>query len=96
MDAHVTKICERLATLEALAKQVPTGRELLDTAASQGKLGAREYMDGLTESFQKDTQRRLETLEQAIGKMKGHMFIVNAVVLILGFVAGQKLPTFLP
>ena len=95
-DERLGIIAERVAALEARYEGVPSNGELIKTAGTAGKMAADQYMDGLTKSFQQQTNLRLEALEKAIGKMRGHMFLVNAVVLVLGFIAGQKLPPFIP
>ena len=95
-DERLGIIAERVAALEARYEQLPSNGELISTAGSAGKLAANQYMDGLTKSFQEQTSDRLTKLEAALGKMKSHMVLVNAVVLVLGFVMGQKLPPFIP
>ena len=95
-DERLGQFGERLARLEARYEAIPTNGELISTAGSAGKMAAGQYMDGLKESFQKQTNARLGKLETTVGRMRGHMVLVNAVVLVLGFIAGQKLPTFIP
>ena len=95
-DERLAQFGERLAKLEARYETIPANGELINTAGSAGKMAAAQYMDGLTKSFQEQTSERLEKLEGALSKMKSHMVLVNAVIAVIFFIAGQKLPPFIP
>lgn len=95
-DDRLAMFGERLARIEARQESMPSNGDLISTAGSSGKLAAREYMDGLTESFQKETQRRLERLERMMEQIRGRVIILGAVLLAVGIVIGQQIPPLMP
>lgn len=95
-DDRLAKFGERLARLETRHEQIPSNAELISTAGAAGKLAAREHLDGLSESFQKDTHQRLEALEHWIYRLRMYVVFTSAAMFAIGIIIGQKLPIFIP